>query len=300
MVAAVWQIGGDRVVAVSLDGTNTFAPSELTGPLPGQVLGLRPTPDGAHVLLGLSTQATAVPHLDAVLAADTDPASPKGARPIAPVGFVAPALGELDGVGGPGVIWPLFSTDGAHALMVGPKGALHLVPVDGSAAANPPAPLAAGPVAPLGDAPVGPDGVLLATAEKDVVAIPLAVGAAARALGTFETAPADGRWTPDGAAVVVRVGPVSPASPARAADGVFRLSAAGGETPVRLTPSGWAVTRMADFTPDGTAVIVESPEGGDTSLYRVPLDPGDPAGVTPLSPVDDARETFLGPAAGEQ
>lgn len=290
---------GSSLSAAAMDGSEVTAPLLLASGLPGWFMAAVPTTSGAHVLTVHSIEATAVPHPDLLLAT---PATAAAAVPDQAAYAIAPANYYLwqgpDWMGATSAEEAsnlASSADGKHIVLRGPDG-LYSARSDGSQAA---APVLLGSAKETIGPPLSPDGTRLALRQQGALVVStIGVGGSQTALTdpNLHTV-ASARWAADGARVVYLAGPL----PKQAKYGRLHVVATDGSSPaLALHSADFAAAALLGIVPGADVALVESPGGGDHSLYAVALD-GSGGGKAPkaLTPIDDVGERFVGFVAAE-
>lgn len=296
-VLAISRAGqSSTMTAAAIDGSEVKAPLLLATGLPGWFLAALPTANGSHVLTVHSINATAVPHPDLLLAT---PATAAASAPDKAAYGIAPAkyflwdgpgwMGEMNG----GKAHHVSSPDGKHTLLRGPDG-LYSALTDGSQVA---APMLLGSATERIGPALSPDGTRLALREDGALVV-TRIGVAGSQLGLTDAEAhlaVSARWTADGKRLVYLAGPL----PKQDKFGRLHVVAADGSgTAKALHSAEFKAAILVAVVPGADFAVVESVEGGDHSLYAVPLD-GSGLGKAPkpVTPVDDVGERFVGFAA---
>ena len=308
-VAAVVQVGGaTSVVAAAVDGSEHKAPLLLATGLPGWLLNLLPTPDGRLLLAVVSVEATAVPHPDLLLAmsATTSPSQPdKATYALAPKGFGLWGCGEsaCETATAAGVIArsPVTSVDGTRVVLRGPKG-LVSARLDGADALNP---TLLGPLTTTEHGwPQQVGDLLLLLANKALHISRIGAQPSQQQLTAADPGVVvSARWVQHGKRVVFLRGGTGTASDA-ARPFLIDANAKLGQGVALVGPTFGVQRLVAEVpvadVPGASHMLVESEQGGDHSLYLMSLTPptrnpdGSAADPVAVTPIDDARERFIG------
>jgi WD40 repeat protein len=294
VLAAIWNYETtDMVIAAKIDGSEADRPIVLatTGSFANAYHYINVVPEQERTLITLATDDTAVPHPIQVLTVREGGQNAGNEAPLAPQGYLllgTPEFGEI------ARRIPRFTPDGIWSILGGPGG-LFAARTDGSDAAAPRLSLAGDWIYLLKGLELAADGLgwaaqsdgVIYTFNVDASGEPVALTPAIE--GSIQWA----IWAKDDSCLVYT-------------DGYSWLygrlflahrdgSDAGRQ--VALTPEGIAVGEQIILAPDGETLIFQTMSGPDRSLLQLslPTDSADsPASPVPLSPIDDAAETFVG------
>lgn len=279
VLAVVQPGGGALLLAAAVDGSEASAPLAVGAELPGWLLSVTPTADGARVLSEHSVEATAIPHPDVLLTSTVGGAAP-GTAELTHAPFVRWG-GEGDALSTPTEAPPLvITTDGAHVVLQGPDG-LYSARTDGSETS----PKLLGPATRSVGAGLGPDGrTVLAAGDGTLTAAVAGQVGSQRSLVEMLAQPVAEALFAAGGTVLIRTG-----DPGGATGALLSVALGGGEA-VELLPQG-SSGALVSTGPGGEALVATVGEV-DRGLFLVPATPGQE--VERLTAQDDAGETFVG------